>query len=148
MNTATQERTLSIVEQIQSAAADTEVRQWTKDTKGAAQGDLNMLRLPDGFDFSQCEKVNVTQLAPGSTQGSRHTVSLDDFEVYKPRNFGQIETVEIGGRKCYRWIGYILKSLVPNGKISHPEHAHHRVCGANIATYGQVDLQTMKRVDD
>lgn len=148
MNTATQERTLSIVEQIQSAAVDTNVRQWSETTKGAAQGDLNMLRLPDDFDFSQCERVSATQLAPGTTQGSRHTVSPDDFEVYKPRNFGQIERVRIGGRTCFRWVGFILRSLVPNGKISHPEHADHRVCGANVATYAQVDLQTMERVQD
>lgn len=148
MKTATQEPAISIIEQIQSAPPDTNIRQWTEETKGAAQGDLNLIRLPEDFDFSGMEKVSATQLTPGATQGSRHTIDPKDFEVYKPYNFGQVERVQVRGKLCFRWIGYALKSLTPNGRIDHPEHAAHCVCGANIQTYGQVDLKTQERVRD
>lgn len=138
----------SIVSQIQSCEPDANIRQWTETTRGGAQGDLLMVRLPDDFSFSGLKKVDVTQLVAGTSIGSRHQISLSDFDVFEPVNFGRIEQVIVRGNRCFRHVGYILCSKIPNGGVTHPEHAPHYLCGANVATFGQVDLQTMRRVED
>lgn len=136
---------------IQEAKQCQEVRAWAGVMEVgdcAPQGDVNLVKLPDDFDFSGLKQVKVTQLAPGNTQGSRHTISLDDFDVYEPANFGRVEKLMIEDEECFRWVGYALKSKSANGVVMHPEHADHEVAGANIQCYIQVDSRTQAVVRD
>jgi len=88
---------------------------------GGDQGDLLIRRIaqvPEGAIL-----VSDRQLAPGTTQGSRHTVSAR-VKVYKPSNFGQaIRTGSRDKTKC-RIQGLIVQDSQPI-TFEHPEHADH-----------------------
>lgn len=117
--------------------------------EGKDQGDL--LMWISNADISTMEKVNATgefQLAPGNTQGSRHTINLDHVDVYKPKNFGRFVNVsKVRGKPAGYIMGY---TLVVNERtdLKHPEHPWHDLCKGTIQTAGQVDARTLEWAKD
>ena len=75
------------------------------------QGDLRLIRLPDDF-AAKNKLVPVTlqpQLAPGTTQGSRHMLKkLDCVKMYRLNNATPLD-------------GPVFTTAQPND-IEHPEH--------------------------
>ena len=116
--------------------------------QGKDQGDL--LMWVTDVDVSTFEEVNgdFLQLAPGSTQGSRHTVSLQSCRAYKGPNFG--EFINRGTRENPKGYidGYVLVTI-EECLIAHPEHPCHIIPpGYVIQTAGQVDARTLQWAKD
>ena len=76
------------------------------------QGDV-VLTYADSFDTSDATRLAERQLAPGTTQGSRH-VAEGDVEVYGLRYAGPLD-------------GPVLKVGEGGCTITHPEHRHYRL---------------------
>jgi hypothetical protein len=78
------------------------------------QGDLRIIRLPDGYVAKNASRfVQVfkpsRQLAPGTTQGSRHELStLDGIKVYRLQEATEVD-------------GPVIEADIPFA-INHPEH--------------------------
>lgn len=85
------------------------------------QGDLYLVcldRVPD------VKPANTLQLAPGSTQGSRH-VATGDCKVYQPKEVAEIaakinQAVK-GANVPTQLIGPVVHCIGP-ATITHPEH--------------------------
>lgn len=96
------------------------------------QGDVYVVRidtLPQGM-----EKTPTRQLAPGSTQGSRH-VAEGDLQVYR-----RTDTREAG-------IGPVVRALA-EWRLAHPEHAHCLLPAGDYQIRLQVDERTKRAVAD
>lgn len=150
METTTEKTYTSIIDASLKAATD--VRFWPDDIpvgSGGDQGDLLMWRIDpkelDGMEEVFC----VTQLAPGTSQGSRHTIGDPKcWRVFKPKNFGQF--INTGGRSkpTGHIQGYALLCL-DRDRITHPEHAPHSIgSGCAIQTAGQTDARTLQWAKD
>lgn len=77
------------------------------------QGDVRIIRLPDDFDMTHLKKLEKvpTQLAPGSTIGSRHCLaSTDGVTAYELKESNALD-------------GPVLRFDQPNS-VTHPEHGH------------------------
>lgn len=136
------------IDRIQAASASpiTDTRVYPDNIpvgSGGDQGDLIIRRLPDDFDVSRLQKVSVRQLAPGTTQGSRHIVE-EGVEVYAPANINTVVEVTTGK---FKHVGHVLKSA-ERFRIEHPEHAAHSLPAGCWEISHQVDLQSMQRVKD
>mgnify|MGYP001559017079 CR=1 FL=1 len=147
----------TIIEQGHEAVSESainavsKVRVWRDDYaigQGKDQGDL-LLWVSDA-DVSKMERVQATgdfQLAPGTTQGSRHTVDARDVEIYKPAGFGQLVNVGTRKRPAGHILGYVLKVL-RRTELKHPEHPWHELSCGIIQTAGQVDARTLNWMED
>lgn len=103
------------------------------------QGDLYIERIesaPEG-----CKPSQDKQLAPGTTQGSRHVV--EGAEVFRHPKQGQIER---RGEKHYCY-GPVIECK-DFATITHPEHAHISLPAGIYQISYQVDTQQMRRVAD
>ena len=104
----------------------------------ARQGDLYLLRIdevPKGL-----KTTPTRQLAPGSTMGSRHTVG-SGVTVYE--SAGQVQRNELG----YMLAGPVIESP-EHITVEHPEHAHISLPPGIYQVCYQVDVRTMRRVED
>lgn len=105
------------------------------------QGDLYIVRIDNWIEDYHVE-VKTRQLAPGTTQGSRH-ILVGEAQVFAPKNNSTPD-------KTSR--GYMLKGMVFLAKgfvtIEHPEHAHISLPAGTYQVCHQVDVRTMKRVID
>lgn len=147
---ATKQGYQEVIESSENAL--TEVREWPDDMPigaGGDQGDLLMWRLPNDFDTKGCKKVDATQLAPGATQGSRHTIECpNDVIVWQAPNHGQfVNTSKVRERPMGYIQGYVLE-VKNRTMIAHPEHAWHSVPCGFIQTAGQVDARTLEWAKD
>lgn len=153
MTTQTQKQKQTHTDIIDAAIdALTDIRVWPDDIAvgcGGDQGDLLMWRITDA-EFEAMEIVtdvpHTLQLAPGTSQGSRHTVCTDYVEVRKPKNFGMFNGAR-GIKPKGHIIGYALR-FKARSRISHPEHADHSIPAICIQTAGQVDSKTLAWVKD
>ncbi len=112
---------------------------------GGDQGDLIIRRI-EGIPAGAV-RTNVSQLAQGSTQGSRHTVlQSENVIVYRPSNFGEIVRSGATNRMA-RAQGYVIEA---KGRftIEHPEHADHSYPEGIYTCDFQVDGKTWKQVQD
>lgn len=149
MKTETKQVETKQVETIQESAinAVSKVRVWKDDYavgQGKDQGDL-LLWMTD-VDVSKMERVKATglfQLAPGNTQGSRHTIDSAHVEIYKPSNFGQFIQKGTREQPAGHIMGYVLK-VKSRTELMHPEHPWHELPCGLIQTAGQVDARTLK----
>ena len=110
----------------------------------ARQGDVYLLRVesvPAG-----AKPCADRQLAPGTTQGSRHTVT-DEVDVYRPQGFGTVERLGTRENVAARSVGHVLESK-ERFTVSHPEHADISLPAGTYQVYHQVDCRTLERVRD
>lgn len=79
------------------------------------QGDLRIVRLADDFGAKHGDKIESTkaekQLAPGTTQGSRHLLSrIRGIKFYKLKNATALDGPVIEAKQSF--------------SITHPEHGN------------------------
>lgn len=101
-----------------------------------AQGDIGIVRL-DGVPEG-CKKIEAPspQLAPGTTQGSRHCVeSLDGLTLYSPADAGPLD-------------GPVIDA--PAGmRVNHPEHGDVSFRGGVYGVvYQRQHAKELQRVQD
>lgn len=119
-------------QQVQSSAqvnADKNVRVVTDEQmpvgKSIRQGDIYLTRI-DGVPSANTKEEQSGQLAPGSTQGSRHTVQLSKtLQVFSnPSNNSPLRGPVVSSSKDFT--------------LSHPEHADFKLpAGDYQVTYQQ-----------
>ena len=100
------------------------------------QGDIYITRIPGVPHGAELVESPTRQLAPGTTQGSRHCLrSLDGVKVYRMRNAGPLD-------------GPIIDA--PGGcTIDHPEHGNRTLPGGTYAvTYQRAFAEELRRVQD
>lgn len=105
------------------------------------QGDLYIERI-SAFDMTKYDVVNDRQLAPGSTQGSRHTVD-GTVTVLKHKTAQQVLKVNDG----YKMLGPVVESK-ERFTVSHPEHAAMSLPSGTYQISYQCDPSTLRRVLD
>jgi len=105
------------------------------------QGDVRIKRLSDNFvkvNSSRLEKIPVvSQLAPGNTQGSRHTLAnTKGVKMFRLRDASPID-------------GPVVELLSPNA-VMHPEHGDVIDLPAGCYAFpGQREYaQELRRVQD
>ena len=103
--------------------------------KFARQGDLYFARMEAYPPDRRLWPFTHGQLAPGTTQGSRHTVDLTRVTLWLLADPGPLD-------------GPIIEA--PSGvEICHPEHAHHIYPpGLYRVTYQRAYAQELRRVLD
>lgn len=109
--------------------------------KGGRQGDVYIVAIAD-FDRANSKLVPERQLAPGTSNGSRHTVS-DSVKVWKPANFNICENTALG----FKMIGYVIEADT-RWTLMHPEHPDASMPEGVYQICYQVDPSTMQRVLD
>ena len=114
----------------------------------ARQGDIYLAKidaLPPG-----CKLIQNRQLAPGTTQGSRH-IAGEITKVYSHPQQGEIEqvTAVIDGKTIAggRAIGPVIVQEEFD-VTEHPQHAHVSLPPGIYQVYGQIDPNTLRRVQD
>lgn len=150
MNNMTTEQAISIVnDQAQSLLLpETRFVESLNLEQYVRQGDIYLIKineLPDG-----CKPIANRQLAPGTTQGSRH-IAGDQSTVYSHPRQGEIEVVRkdidgatVVGARC---IGPVIVQESFDS-VEHPQHAHMSMPPGIYQVFGQVDPNTLKRVQD
>jgi hypothetical protein len=109
--------------------------------KGGRQGDVYLYAIAS-FDPTHATLVEDRQLAPGTSSGSRHTVS-DSVKVWKPSNFNTCENTPLG----FKMVGYVVEADT-RWTLMHPEHPDASVPAGTYQICYQVDPSTMQRVLD
>lgn len=109
-------------------------------TPGAwfAQGDVNFTPLP-AIPKNAIAVAPVSQLAPGTSRGSRHCIRLSDMahvDFFALPNPGPLE-------------GLILRFNAPT-TIEHPEHKHHVYPAGSIVavTFQRAYAEELRRSQD
>lgn len=110
-----------------------------KEGQAIRQGDLYLVYSPNE---SKGERLKQTQLAPGNTQGSRHTVD-SSVAVYAHPKQNQVITTSNG--KFVQ--GPVIESS-DRFSLLHPEHADHSLPAGRYTTRYQYDPRFDKRVVD
>lgn len=107
----------------------------------ARQGDIYIRRIAEPSD-GWVETEN-RQLAPGSTQGSRHTVSDSVRVLVAP-------TTAMKRRQTDRGLAFEGPQLVSEDRftVSHPEHADISLPGGCYEVLYQSDFQSQQRAKD
>lgn len=151
MKTIEKEKTIETIKVAASQPA-TNIRVWRDGYEvghGKDQGDL--LMWVSDVDVSKLERVKANgsfQLAPGNTQGSRHTIDSSQCKIYKGPNFGKF--INKGTRE--KPAGYIEGYIIVTDNallVEHPEHPHHLLPGGcTIQTAGQSDARTLQWAKD
>ena len=111
-----------------------------KPGQDARQGDIYIVAIA-AIPVDAKSTLN-RQLAPGSTQGSRHSVDAE-VSVFNPANLGRKVTTPCGSA----FAGPLLRSDT-HILIKHPEHADISLPGGCYQVMGQWDPATDKRVAD
>ncbi|MFN3962515.1 MAG: hypothetical protein ACK4NQ_06020 [Fimbriimonadaceae bacterium] len=108
----------------------------------ARQGDIYIVAIdavPAG-----CKPSENRQLAPGTTQGSRH-IAEGAVEIYHRTDHGRI--VMAKNRKGGHAIGPVIVAK-DFFTVTHPEHAHVSLPPGVYQVCGQIDPVTLRRVQD
>ena len=141
---------IEALEKIQSAAdtASMEVRDVGDLEIGQAihQGDVYLWRVPS--NHPKGELLGTRQIAVGTSVGSRHVVEGREVFVYAgvkyPEGFTEPE-----GCPPNTLLGPVVVVKGGSMLLTHPEHAHHCVKGAQtFQTTYQFDARTMRQVAD
>lgn len=132
----TQEKTAADwIAEIERAAAGSDAETRTihriKIGQHVRQGDLYVIRIDT--PPKKCSVTSERQLAPGSTQGSRH-VAEGDVTIYR------VESRDVA-------IGPIVHAPVP-WRLAHPEHAHMVLPAGTYQILYQLDERTRQAVRD
>jgi len=108
-------------------------------SEAARQGDIYLVRIP--ATAPKGAKREDHQLAPGTTQGSRH-VATGDVEVFEAS--GVPKGSQIDERAL---LGPVI---VASGRclVTHPEHAHVDLPPGHYQVVHQMDARTRERVQD
>lgn len=106
------------------------------------QGDIYLVKIkevPAG-----CKPSPTRQLAPGTTQGSRHIAEGDCDVLVHPQQ-GRINWTP-----CSKGGNATGPVIVARGFFTntHPEHAHISLPAGVYQVYGQIDQTTLQRVQD
>ena len=102
-----------------------------------AQGDVNFWRLESVPKDSKKSK-KVSQLAPGTTKGSRHCIRLIDLS--------HIEFFELDRPNAIQ--GPVLKASRPF-TVEHPEHGNQVLSsGTWLVTYQRSHAEELRRIED
>lgn len=112
------------------------------DWQNARQGDLLLIRVPTGA--LKAEKPHASrQLAPGSSQGSRHTAEAP-AQVFAPDGGNAAVLAEAGydSRVCQpALIGPVIRSA-QRFEVAHPEHAHLSLPKGDYCVLHQRDYES------
>lgn len=112
----------------------------------AHQGDIYCHRVPD--DWPRGARLGTRQVAVGNTVGARHVVT-GDVEVYAgvalPRSFRPPKWLRGADPKPI-FLGPVVVARA-GAVLTHPEHAHHALCGTYQVTY-QADTRARARMQD
>lgn len=138
---------IEAIEKIQKAAES--ASQETRDSSAlsvgqvAHQGDVYLHRVP--ADWPRGKLLGTRKIAVGEGIGSHHIVEGEGVEVYEgvqyPAGFTEPKDCVPNGL-----LGPVV--FAPAGTtLTHPSHAHHRLCGVYQVTY-QFDPKTHQSVRD
>jgi hypothetical protein len=110
---------------------------------GGRQGDVYLIRLAS-FNSGKSKLTHDRQLAPGNTQGSRHTVD-ENVQVWIPKDGlkDQVITTEFG--LCV--MGPVVTAK-ERWTLSHPDHANFSAPAGDWQISYQVDPIRQARVLD
>jgi hypothetical protein len=113
------------------------------------QGDIYVVRLD--HDIPDCGPSPSRQLAPGTTQGSRH-VADGDCDVLIPVESAAVVILarlipQTNGHR--QFIGPLIRARGPV-TITHPEHGHRTLPGdaVYLVTYQRTWADEIRRVQD
>lgn len=106
------------------------------------QGDIYVRRIADGELRKGWTATSSRQLAPGTTQGSRHTVD-ESVEVLLNQNPVERRWTRLG----LAFEGPVLKSN-DRFTVSHPEHADISLPGGCYEVLYQSDFASQRRAKD
>lgn len=109
--------------------------------KFVRQGDVYVTAVKE-YDSALYVPTENRQLAPGSSKGSRHTVS-DSVSVFRLKEEAKVEKTNKG----FVVLGPMIESK-ERFSIMHPEHADISLPPGRYCISYQVDPVTMKRVLD
>jgi hypothetical protein len=111
--------------------------------KHVRQGDLYIIRMdPSTFDKTKYKVTQNRQLAPGSTKGSRHTVT-DAVTVYAPVKEQEVLRQNDG----FTMLGPVVESK-ERFSVDHPEHAAMSCPAGTYQISYQIDPITQRKVQD
>lgn len=102
------------------------------------QGDIYLTRIPDGA--ARGKELQDRQLAPGTSQGSRHVVAGEGVRVFAA-----------AGPRPELARGALLGPIVVAEQtftVTHPEHAHFELPAGTYQCSFQMDPRTLARVED
>lgn len=103
---------------------------------------LAMNQVPEGL-----VPTDNRQLAPGTTQGSRHIVD-NTVDVFKHPKQGEIVlTNRTRGSEAGHAIGPVIVAK-DYFQVTHPEHAHMSLPAGTYQVLGQIDPVELRRVLD
>ena len=139
MTTMTAENSLSQVQSTAEAIRNDEPQRFSEAASVgdvARQGDIYLEKLAGVPDGCTLEEKPLSQLAPGTTQGSRHIIdSLEGVTVYRLSNPTELD-------------GPIL-DLATERTITHPEHGNLIMPpGVYGVTYQRAFAEEIRRVAD
>lgn len=111
-----------------------------KEGEFVRQGDVYLVCIDKAAGWKATKN---RQLAPGTTQGSRHTVDASVMVLANP-NGAQIVRVARNRARCFG------PQVVSKDRftVSHPEHADISLPAGTYQVMFQVDPQSMQRVRD
>jgi len=110
--------------------------------QGIRQGDVYAIRI-DNFKKADYKISSERQLAPGTTQGSRHTVD-ESVEVWVPENNQYDVKLTENGFTC---LGPVVVAK-NRWNLMHPQHAHFDMPEGTYQISYQVDPVQQRRVLD
>ena len=134
---------MEAVGKVEAAAKspNTETRRVEKIEVGQAirQGDIYLTRINDGHPVGKRRKDH--QLAPGTSQGSRHIVEGAGVKVFEP---GPLRSSLVAPDAL---LGPIIVAEQAFA-VTHPEHAHFDLPPGTYQCTFQKDARTLERVQD
>ena len=108
------------------------------------QGDVYLVRIDDEIQSKLSTWANGTQVAEGTTLGSRHVVS-NNVSVMRTEETDQ--TKSSPGRDKANVVGPVIVAK-ERFTLSHPEHCHFDLPAGTYQVLYQVDAKTLERVRD
>lgn len=98
----------------------------------AHQGDVYLLRVND--NHPRGKKITETQLAPGTTKGSRHVAEGKKISIFETTSTNPLMGPVIVAKERF--------------EVVHPEHANHSIPSGCYQVGYQLDAETRRRVMD
>lgn len=108
------------------------------------QGDVYLVRINDEIQSKLSTWANGTQVAEGTTLGSRHIVS-SNVKVMRTEETDQ--TKSSPNRDKANVVGPVIVAT-KRFVLSHPEHCHFDLPAGTYQVLYQVDAKTLERVLD
>ena len=142
-----------VVSSITTHKAEPEVRTLRRVEPGmvAHQGDVYLHVVPQ--DWARGKQRGSTQVAVGTTIGSRHVAEGEGVEVFdgkklppsfvRPQWCADMSDAQV----AEIFLGPVV--VAPDGfTLTHPEHAHHKLPACVVQVTYQGDPRTARRVQD